>query len=178
MPLLGGGTAEGRVVVGQVKEVSDQGAEVHHGELTELLPEAQCQPQAGSDYQSDTYEVTAGNMVAVARSPTSLEPKVDVGGSEQQHLLQIIDPKMPKGKRATGAVHSLDFVVPWVPQEGGMASGSLPGAGFSRAGHQGPRLAMPGTPPLILSHHVQPVSCFLYSLNAQVFSLFSLFSPA
>nr|KAF6429734.1 hypothetical protein HJG59_009054 [Molossus molossus] len=89
-------------------EASHQGVEVHHGEQAELLPEAQCHPKLGqhpglveSDGQSDMFEVTAGNVVAVAPSPTSLEPTLDVGGSEQQPLQQITDSKMPKGAEQT-----------------------------------------------------------------------------
>lgn len=103
---------------------------------------------AEPDYESEVYEAAAGDAVAVAPSPTALEPtELDFGAGEGHHLQHISDREMPEGEEVAGTVCSWAAAAPRVPREGAAASGSfLPGARFPRARHRPRRLALARRP--------------------------------
>ena len=59
---------------------------------------------AEPDYESEVYEAAAGDAVAVAPAPATVEPtELDFGAGEGHHLQHISDRVMPEGKKAAGA---------------------------------------------------------------------------
>ncbi|KAB0336590.1 hypothetical protein FD755_025925, partial [Muntiacus reevesi] len=55
--------------------------------------------RAGSaepDYKSEVYEAAAGDAVAVAPAPASVEPELDFQAGEGLHLQHISDREMPE----------------------------------------------------------------------------------
>ena len=59
---------------------------------------------AEPDYESEVYEAAAGDAVAVAPAPATVEPtELDFGAGEGHPLQHISDREMPEGKKAAGA---------------------------------------------------------------------------
>jgi hypothetical protein len=80
---------------------------------------------AEADYASDIYEAAAGDAVAVAPSPDTVEPaELDFGAGEGHHLQHISDREMPDGEEGAGAPLAVATASPLPPPPPGPLGGS------------------------------------------------------
>lgn len=97
---------------------------------------------ADPDYESDVYQAAAGDAVAVAPAPATVEPaELDFGAGEGHHLQHISDREMPEGEAAGAeAGEEAEAAGPRRASRGPVlrGGGRTPGSpGLPRAGRRG-----------------------------------------